>query len=181
MRAVMNRGIGIACIALSVVAAPVPALQGVESGDDFGEGGCGKPENSGCGSGYHRMPPTEWPEQFYENAHQGCMRCIDGSGWGCHPRCDVTFAANPARSSAYERLLRAAAKGDVDEVLKVAFEVPEFVVINRKRSAVQVLSCTRDRLVANLRLRGGARETRLAARLDANGLGSSQRLALATL
>lgn len=83
---------------------------------------------------------------------------------GGHGQCVVGDALTVA---AYRDILNAASAGDVQEVLRVAAtKATDWVHVNRQRGTVQVYSCKKEGVIANLKLGSSASVAALAANLD---------------
>ncbi len=123
-----------------------------------------------CGGG-HTVTGTA--EIGVRNPHSDCLVCIDQGG--CHPECDVTLV--PSVRPIYALVLAAARKGDAATIMQLAPQLPGFVSYNVERKSIQVASCNRRSIIANLPLRS-PRELAGAARLPGADLVPAVALAL---
>jgi len=80
--------------------------------------------------------------------HTTCAYCEQS--WDiCHPPCVETLG-RPEAQKVYASLLDAVAKGDLSAVISLGAKIPEFVAFSPSRNSIQVQSCSRDALIANL-------------------------------
>jgi hypothetical protein len=92
----------------------------------------------------------------------GHTNCLPNPGG--HGQCEVGDALTVA---AYREILNAADAGDVQKILRVAAtKATDWVHVNRQRGTVQVYSCQKEGVVANLKLGSSASVAALAANLD---------------
>jgi hypothetical protein len=109
---------------------------------------CGQYEE--CGTG-HKIKYPGFTLRL--NPHNDCRIC-PGQGGGddweyCHPGCGGSFV-DPLRARTYLALLRAAHEGNVTGVLQLAPQMSEYVFYNADRKSIQIQSCQKDVLIANL-------------------------------
>lgn len=109
-------------------------------GDDGGNGVCGQWIDCSIGGHWVLFDKTG-----VQNTHYICMICTSGF---CHPGCEVTLV--PETRNAYRAVLAAAAKFDVQSVARLASKVGAYVVFNEERNSIQVFSCSKETVVANL-------------------------------
>lgn len=86
----------------------------------------------------------------------------DCSSGGYHGSCGYGAA-----KETYSRILEAAESGEVDELLKLAVEASDYVMINRERQSVMVRACRGDGFVANLPYKQKPSTLSLIAQLEA--------------
>ncbi len=139
-------------------------VPGTATAQDEGGGG----NEAGCGlmgicSGGHKVNgPSPTGVQY---PHQDCLVCITQGG--CHPGCDEVLG--PSLRPVYVLVLQAANEGDAAAILRLASKAPGFVSYNAERKSIQVASCNRSAIVANLPLRSSS-EIASAAKLPGAAL-----------
>jgi hypothetical protein len=116
-----------------------------------------------CSGGEHKLPETQ---QSNKNPHSYCATCVQGV---CHPICGGSFVTNPKLKARYEAVLDAANASDVGRVIRLAGDIPGYVLFNSERRSVQILGCSLDAIVANLPIRN-ERILQLAMRLPSSEL-----------
>ncbi len=132
----------IGCLALSLVMAGPKLLQGQ----------CG-PMHYFCGgdySGHTVIGPA--PSGVYP-LHGECLFCVNGP---CHFGCDESLRSDPDARRVYAQAVEAASHGDATATLRLAPWSGGYVRLNEIRSAVQVMSCSGDLVIASLPLDGPA-------------------------
>lgn len=98
--------------------------------------------------------------------HGGCLRCLIGEWYVCHPECAETFSDQEERV-AYMKLLAAVKSGDLERVIRHEARLAGFVRYNPACRAVQVLSCGQDAVVASFQLDASSPLLRYASALPA--------------
>jgi hypothetical protein len=139
----MRQSPAIVVLTLGLIAAPATMTAQIETGGPINDG-CGV--HNGCGSGHKMVLGGE----LYMGVHHDCMFCVAGPSFeACHPPCAETFA-DAADAHAYKALLKAAREGDLTTTVRLAAEVPGFAAFNPERRSLQIASCQRDRIIANV-------------------------------
>lgn len=109
---------------------------------------CAAMYSGGCSFGDHKLQGPAGDKKG-EEAHGDCRTCI--VGYPCHTDCNQSLWEEETRV-AYQRVLEAAARGDVEAVLALADAADDYVEVNAPRGSVQVRSCDRSLVIANLNL-----------------------------
>lgn len=112
---------------------------------------CGYVDVNLCGSGQHSVPGGP-PNNRY--THGACQTCYEG--YPCHPTCLDQDFLSVSRGTILPRARAAAAAqaGDAYALISLGLVVPNGqVAFNRRRNAVQLLSCDRETVVASITLR----------------------------
>jgi hypothetical protein len=100
-----------------------------------------------CGGGEHEI---SGPMRSNANPHSYCSTCSYGV---CHPVCDDFLVSNPDKRKRFDAVVAAANAGNVAAILRIAPALPEYVVYNADRKAIQIRSCAADVLIANIPVR----------------------------
>jgi hypothetical protein len=104
-----------------------------------------------------------------QRPHATCVRCIEPELGDCHPQC-LSLALSLADNVVYAALLKAAAQGNVDAVMRYAARVPELVRFHTTRRSIQILSaCSPGQLSANVALSTSAQVNLAMALLPHSG------------
>lgn len=147
----------LAClIALAFSAAGAVAQD--EDGGFGGGGSCGGIQDTSCPGGYHTVQFSG----MSNNPHSNCMVCVSG-GSSCHSICWGLAGAEVTKLFVAINPLN---KRSVNDILKVAMNTPEFVEVNRSRMSLQVLSCDRSTVIANIPIPSGRTSAQLVAQLE---------------
>lgn len=110
------------------------------------EGGCGTIKLcTYMGEAGHS---NQGPGGNAKNMHGPCYQCVYGD---CHPSCE-TASLDAETRSVYAAVLTAAQDGDAHAVLSAVPNADGYVVVNVERMAVQIMSCTKDSILASLPL-----------------------------
>ncbi len=141
-------------VALATILVASSASAQEEGGGDIG-GGCGVMMI--C-SGGHKVSGPAGGGVYYP--HMDCVTCLTQGG--CHPGCDQTLGDFKGK---YREILNAANDGDVGAILRVGATAGGYVTFNAARQSLQILSCNKAAVVANLPLRSAA-DIALARRLS---------------
>lgn len=142
-------------IAVLFVSAVMSArLQAQESGGTILGGMCFQ-SYFGCGVGGH---VTTGGGDAGGAVHSGeCVTCLlngePADPWACHI-CDGSL--DERSRLAYREALKAAATGNLQELLKLGQRAGGHVMFNRNRNMIQVSSCDRSTIVAALTLKNAA-------------------------
>ena len=105
----------------------------------------------GCGGGggtESAHTANSGPNSYWKYPHSGCSMCAVPMP-ECHPYCVDTHED----AAAYVAIMTAAAAGDVSRVVGLARTVKGYVFFNAERRSIQVMSCSKTTIVANLPIR----------------------------
>ena len=101
----------------------------------------------GCDFGDHVLQGPGPDGYDGAEAHGDCRTCV--IEFPCHNSCGG-LELDPEAKDAYAAAFEAAAKGDVDELLRQQRSAGRFIRVNAARSSVQLLSCDGASVIANL-------------------------------
>ncbi|HLA13737.1 MAG TPA: hypothetical protein VJL28_00130 [Gemmatimonadaceae bacterium] len=86
--------------------------------------------------------------------HNDCQLCETGNDpFDCHYLCQLSDDDNEQLPQLYQLLIAAAQRGDIPAVLRIAPAAKGFVSLNEERGSIQIKTCDREYVIANLPLR----------------------------
>ena len=107
----------------------------------------------GCGGGggtASAHTANTGPNANWKYPHSECSMCANLPS-ECHPYC----VDQHEDSAAYGAIMAAAAAGDVSRVVSLARTVKGYVLFNAERRSIQIMSCKKTDIIANLPIRSG--------------------------
>ena len=102
---------------------------------------------AGCTFGDHKLQGPSGAGYDGDEAHGDCRSCVPPLP--CHTDCGVS-EENESVQKAYKDAVAAAARGDAARLLTLQDTIADYVQVNEERNSIQVLSCDRSRVIANL-------------------------------
>ncbi len=110
---------------------------------------CAQMLSGGCGFGWHVLQGPSGGGYDGDEAHGDCRQCIQG--YPCHTDCGASEEPEETRL-AYDAAVAAAARGDAAGLVALSESADGYVRVNTARHSVQLLSCDRRLVIANLTL-----------------------------
>ena len=105
----------------------------------------------GCEQGSQNHKAQGFGSGIGAPAHGDCMLCPGSSILECHDECNPTLASAMTRSALGSAIM-AAERGDVRTVLAFGALLGSHVRFNAERQSLQIMSCTEEAVIANLKL-----------------------------
>lgn len=165
-------------VSMPMVAVPLHGQEEAGGGTTTGGAPCGTLFYFCGGDGYSHYTSGS---PAVGAGHSNCMWCVSNNiNIEAYPNCHTACSASipMALKGRYAAVLKAASHANsVAAVIKAGVLAPGYVVFNEERRSVQIKSCSKEGVIANLRIHT-SEELRMASALPRSDEGvSSQRVA----
>ena len=116
----------------------------------LGETFCADMLSFGCESSEHVLLGPSPGGFDGTQAHGDCRECFFGIP--CHRGCSIQQTEDEETQFAYEEARQAASVGDVESLVALASRLDRYIMTKTNRGTIQLLSCDRSYVIANLPL-----------------------------